>query len=219
MESLSVQWERLSLTEEEGSTYKSETLEQGSGHAIAAKFFTRRVLNMEAIARTFKFVWRTKRGFEVKDMGNHVVLFIFEDAVDAERVIMGEPWSYDKFLVSLQRLNKSVPVKELRFNMTRFWVQLHDCPIGDMNPRSACEIGKVIGEVQSGMKEWGTHDGSSFMRIRVLVDTSKPLCRGRKLCMEDGKAGWVRFRYERLPNLCYWCGLLTHCDKDCDLWV
>ena len=102
-------------------------------------------------------------------------------------------------------------MKELSCNMTRFWVQLHDLPIGDMNPRSACEIGKVIGEVQSGMKEWGTHDGSSFMRIRVLVDTSKPLCRGRKLCMEDGKVGWVRFRYERLPNLCYWCGLLTHC--------
>ena len=101
MESLSVQWERLSLTEEEGNMYKSETLEQGSDCAIAAKFFTRRALNMEAIARTFKSVWRTKKGFEVNDMGNHVVLFIFKDAVDAEQVIMGEPWSYDKFLVSL----------------------------------------------------------------------------------------------------------------------
>ena len=69
------------------------------------------------------------------------------------------------------------------------------------------------------MKEWGTQDGSSFMRIRVLVDTSQPLCRGRKICLEDGKVGWVRFKYERLPNLCYWCGLLTHSDKDCDLWV
>ncbi|XP_050242446.1 uncharacterized protein LOC126691441 [Quercus robur] len=157
---------------------------------------------MEAIARTFKSVWRTKRGFEVKDVGNRVVLFVFEDSVDAERIIMGESWSYDKFLVSLQRLDKSVSVKELRFNMTRFWVQLHDLSIGDMNSKSACKIGRVIGEVQSGMKEWDTYDGSSFMRIRVLVDTSKPLCRGRKLCMEDGKGsltekdqqfgGWMR---------------------------
>ena len=196
MESLSVQWERLSLTEEEGSTYKSETFEQGGSHVVAAKFYTRRVLNIEAIARTFKSVWRTKRGFEVKDVGNCVVLFVLEDSVDAERIIMGEPWSYDKFLVSLQRLDKSVPVKELRFNMTRFWVQLHDLSIGDMNSKSACKIGRVIGEVQSGMKEWDTYDGSSFMRIRVLVDTSKSLCRERKLCMEDGKVGWVRFRYE-----------------------
>ena len=59
------------------------------------------MLFRSVIARTFKSVWRTKKGFEVKDMGNHVVLFTFEDAVDAERDIMGEPWSYDKFLVSL----------------------------------------------------------------------------------------------------------------------
>ena len=87
--------------EEEGSTYKSETFKQGGGHVVVAKFFTRRVLNMEAIARTFKSLWQTKKDFEVKDVGNHVVLFVFEDSVDAERVIMGEPWSYDKFLVSL----------------------------------------------------------------------------------------------------------------------
>ena len=175
------------------SMYKSETFEQGGGHVVVAKFYTYRVLNMEVIARNFKSVWCTKRGFEVKDVGNRVVLFVFEDSVDAERIIMGEPWSYDKFLVLLQRLDKSVPVKELRFNMTRFWVQLHDLSIGDMNSKLACEIGRVIGEVQSGMKEWDTYDGSSFMRIRVPVDTSKPLCSGRKLCMEDGMVGWVRF--------------------------
>ena len=49
--------------EEEGSTYKSETFKQGGGHVVVAKFFTRRVLNMEAIARTFKSVWQTKKGF------------------------------------------------------------------------------------------------------------------------------------------------------------
>jgi len=98
-------------------------------------------------------------------------------------------------------------------------VQLHDLPLGDMNLCSACEIGKIIGEVQSRFKEWGSQDGSSYMRIRVRVDTSKPLCRGRKICLEDGKVSWVRFKYERLPNLSYWCGLFTHSDKDCDLWV
>ena len=34
-----------------------------------------------------------------------------------------------------------------------------------------------------------------------------------------------RIVYEQLniilvkPSLCYWCGCLTHDDKDCDLWV
>ena len=27
----------------------------------------------------------------------------------------------------------------------------------------------------------------------------------------------VDFKYEQLPNICYWCGCLTHHDKDCTL--
>ena len=29
----------------------------------------------------------------------------------------------------------------------------------------------------------------------------------------------MSFKYERLPNICYWCGRLTHDDRDCDLWI
>ena len=63
MENLARLWEKFSLSEEEGSLYKSEALEGGSRHVIATKFFTHRALNMEAIARTFKPLWRTKLGF------------------------------------------------------------------------------------------------------------------------------------------------------------
>ena len=57
------------------------------------------------------------------------------------------------------------------------------------------------------------------MRFQMRVDTLKPLCQGCKIFLEGGKVNWVQFKYERLPNLCYWCGLLTHSDKGCDLWV
>lgn len=57
------------------------------------------------------------------------------------------------------------------------------------------------------------------MRIQVWEDTSKPFYKGCKICLDDGKFSWVRFMYERLPNLCYRCRILTHNDTDCDLWV
>ena len=40
-----------------------------------------------------------------------------------------------------------------------------------------------------------------------------------KLLLEDGSVGRVSFKFERLRNICYWCGSLTHGDKDCDLWL
>uniref|UniRef100_A0A2N9IZ60 Reverse transcriptase domain-containing protein n=1 Tax=Fagus sylvatica TaxID=28930 RepID=A0A2N9IZ60_FAGSY len=57
------------------------------------------------------------------------------------------------------------------------------------------------------------------MRIRVVVDITKPLCRGRKIGLNKGSEGWFSFKHERLPNFCYWCGLLTHEEKDCNYWL
>ena len=37
--------------------------------------------------------------------------------------------------------------------------------------------------------------------------------------LDSGKELWVNFKYERLPNLCFWCGCLMHDDQDCHLWV
>ena len=52
-----------------------------------------------------------------------------------------------------------------------------------------------------------------------MVDISKLLCRGCVISLENSRKLWVSFKYERLPNLCYWCGCLTHANKDCDLWI
>ena len=87
-----------------------------------------------------------------------------------------------------------------------------------MNTTVAAGLCETVGTVINHPK-MPIEDGGGFMRVRVLVDVSQPLCRGRVICLEDGKELWVSFKYERLPNLCYWCGRLTHNDRDCELWL
>ena len=57
-------------------------------------------------------------------------------------------------------------------------------------------------------------EGGNFIRLRVTVNISLPLCRGRVITMENEGNNLVSFRYKRLPNLCYWCGRLNHNDKN-----
>ena len=46
---------------------------------------------------------------------------------------MGEPWSFDKNFVALKRFLRPALLKGLVFHNVRFWVQVHDLPLGSMN--------------------------------------------------------------------------------------
>ena len=141
-------------------------------------------------------------------MRDHILLFIFDNKSEVDRVINSEPWSFDKHMVLFQHYNGEVPNRSLLFNKACFWVQLHDIPVKFMNIKVAKKLCDVIGEVCEPLDEVDC-DGGGFMRIRVSIDVNQPLCRGRVVTREDGSQFWVPFKYERLPNLCYWCGCLT----------
>nr|POF26724.1 hypothetical protein CFP56_71387 [Quercus suber] len=104
MKALSGLQEKLSLTESEGKRFLMEDSEDEREFFLAARFYTNRVLSMEVIAKTLKLLWRTRKGFEVRDMGNHMVLFIFRDERDVKQILKGELWSFDKHLVALKRV-------------------------------------------------------------------------------------------------------------------
>ena len=118
----------------------------------------------------------------------------------------------------LQRFEADSDIEKLSFDLTHFWVQVHNIPVRFMNKKVAEGLCETVGQVCC-LPIAPTEDGGSFMRVRVLVNISQPLCRGRVIVFEDNREQWVSFKYERLPNLCYWCGCLTYSDKDCDLWI
>uniref|UniRef100_A0A7N2LGK0 Zinc knuckle CX2CX4HX4C domain-containing protein n=1 Tax=Quercus lobata TaxID=97700 RepID=A0A7N2LGK0_QUELO len=146
------------------------------------------------------------------------MLFTFEKKEEVERITSNSPWSFDKHLVVLQWYDKEVPLRALEFNKIPIWVQIHDVPIRFMNKTVAEKLCEVVGEVCKNIDE-GETDGGSFLRMKVTIDVSKPLCRGRRISLSQGEQSWVSFKYERLPNICYWCGCLNHVDRDWDLWI
>ena len=65
MENLSMMWRKFSLSESEGPNFVVQETVAAEEFYVAARFFIGHVLNMEAIARTFKLLWRTRKWFEV----------------------------------------------------------------------------------------------------------------------------------------------------------
>ena len=55
-------------------------------------------------------------------MGDHIVLFVFDNNSDVERIIQNQPWSFDKHLVVLQKFDEFSKFNELVFVKAWFWV-------------------------------------------------------------------------------------------------
>ena len=82
----------------------------------------------------------------------------------------------------------------------------------------AFKLGDTLGSViRTG--DLSDMRGGTFMRVRVSLNILDSICHGRRITLGQNSDGWVSFTYERLPNICYWCGRFTHDDKECSVWL
>ena len=138
--------------------------------------------------------------------------------MNVEKVLHGESWTYDRHLVALEQYNDQKLVNEISFCNTTFWVQVHDLPFSLLTRKVALSLEATLGTVIKHVDNSEMQRGN-FVLVRIMVDISKPLSRGWRVSWDEDKEGGVSYRYESLPNLCYWCGSLTYNDKDCVVWL
>ena len=77
---------------------------------------------MDVIAKTFNPPWRARDGFKMQSFEDHKFLFTFEKKEDVDRILDGEPWSFDKHLVVMSRYENESPLQDIRFKKTKIWV-------------------------------------------------------------------------------------------------
>ena len=113
-------------------------------------------------------------------MGDHKLLFIFDNKAEMEKVLQNEPSSYDKHIIVFQRYSRDTVLEDYRLTEMALWVQVHNIPLGYMDRVTAEEICSTVGKVvqTEGIRGSG---GDGFIRVRVIVDISQPLCRVLKL--------------------------------------
>ena len=122
-------------------------------------------------------------------------------------------WSYEKQLVLMQEFEGELATKEIILKWSPFWIQIFNLPLKSRTKEMGWAIGSKLGEVlEVDVLETGVQ-WAKCLWVRVWIDVIKRLVWGKKITIE-GQSRWVNSKYERLPNFCYKCGLLSHALKD-----
>ena len=133
------------------------------------------------MARVLRSVWKMTQNFEVSDLGDNKALLLFQNDDDVDKVLLLGPWSFDKYLLALYKLEAGEAVSKARFDKMSFWIQIHSIPIMYQTMEVGYSIGATFGTVEKvDVTEKGFCLGN-FKHIRVMIDISIPLCRGRKV--------------------------------------
>uniref|UniRef100_A0A803M810 CCHC-type domain-containing protein n=1 Tax=Chenopodium quinoa TaxID=63459 RepID=A0A803M810_CHEQI len=192
-EELSKRWEKLRITNDEEDVAvlektDSDVTENNIDLTLVGKVLSMRPYNFEAMQNTLK-----KR--------------------DREKILKGAPWIFDNNLVLLKEINGSEQPESIELKLCPFWIRLYNLPLDCRSNRDVKTIAEKVGYVMEIEDDWLGWDRSR--RARVLVDTTKPIRRVQKIRDKEGQDTFVQFKYERLPNLCFTCGILGHTEKDC----
>lgn len=93
----------------------------------------------------FKQIWRTYKDFHIRAVGNQVLLFNFELDTDADRVLLSEPWSFDRYLILFTRHIEGESNSSSLPGTINLWVQFHNLPFRLLIVEVAENIGATLG--------------------------------------------------------------------------
>uniref|UniRef100_A0A803P998 DUF4283 domain-containing protein n=1 Tax=Cannabis sativa TaxID=3483 RepID=A0A803P998_CANSA len=213
--------EILNLTNREAVVHDLEDDTGGvSQHSrtfcLVFRILSPRTIKLEWFEVAMRNAWITRGPLTFSEYGSGMFMVEFHYEGDMRRVLEGQPWHFDHCLVTCANpagLDTLLP-NQLRYSP--FWIQVHSIPFGQKSLKLAKLIGDEVGDFLEVDKITLFKVSELFLRVRVLIDISKPITRG---IMVDFKSihreKWLTFKYENLPNICFHCGLFDHTLTKC----
>lgn len=216
-ESLNEAWEswKKSLPEE-GVSIIDRSLVPPVNNALIFRFLARKSIGVKDLAMALNSIWKPSSPVNVYAIGDGIYLVGFENSVDCNKVLARQPWQLSNNLMVFKKAIGNEKIADLSLNEVPFWVQVHGLEIQLLTRYVGELLGNKIGRVIEVDCSANSIAWVRCLRVRVLLNVSRPLVRGTKIDF-NGNVSVVIFRYEKLSDFCYICGKLDHIEKDCVL--
>uniref|UniRef100_A0A803P9C3 DUF4283 domain-containing protein n=1 Tax=Cannabis sativa TaxID=3483 RepID=A0A803P9C3_CANSA len=210
----------LNFTDEEALVHEFDNISVRSDASPQSFCLVSRILspkNIKAywVAKAMKDAWIVRCPFSFSDYPSGMFLVRFCCEGDRRCVMEGQPWHFDRNLILFALPDEFDTAVPSQVNYVPLWVQVHLIPFG----KRSTDLDKFL-SVQLGDEVHTTSLYDTilpFIRIRVLVDVTKPLRCGMNIKFRSLlSVKWLKFMYEGIQNYCYYCGMLDHTFNRCE---
>lgn len=213
-------YSRLTIEdEEEGGIVVGNEEEQKATETfvLVGRFLTEKNINFQAMQNVLTSLWRPKEGMEVHDIGSYRFSFVFYHIMDLYKVLEGGLWSFEQSMLVYKQVKEVEGPHLVTLNEVDICVQVHDIPKGFISENILKSLGSYIGKYVKTNPNSFVGGWKQFVRIRVTLEIQKPLKKRMKIKREGGNWSWLNFKYERLGNFCFVCGILGHTERECNI--
>ncbi|KAM6582558.1 hypothetical protein CsatB_009560 [Cannabis sativa] len=188
---------------------------QETNQVLLGKIISRYKLGKAAIQGSLKLSWHSIKGWKWKEIEGGLIQFTFTNREDALNVLARRPWFVCGALIIIMPWPSWLTPAEVRFDKTPIWVDVESIPPFYWNLSNLKELASKaspVYELPNGIED---AVGLSTLRFRATIDLNTPIFSGFFLRRQRLKDLWIQYRYEKLPKLCFKCGLLTHDQSIC----
>ncbi|XP_019183734.1 PREDICTED: uncharacterized protein LOC109178651 [Ipomoea nil] len=182
---------------------------------VVGHFLTSKVVKVEYMSQVMASVWQPVKGVQISELQPNLFLFVFYHKTDMQGVLEEGPWSFENNTLVCRQVCDGVLPDDVVLNFVDMWVQLHDLPLGYTSDVILEQIGNFIGTFVKCDDRFTGAPWRTFYQIRVSILVARPIKRRMKLVKRDKITCWVTFKYERLHNFCFFCGLMGHSHRFC----
>ncbi|CAA0819702.1 Unknown protein, partial [Striga hermonthica] len=164
------------------------------------------------IKRAMSQIWKLNHPMEVKELCPNYFQFIFQNRDDMKKVANGTNWSFENQYIILKEWEASINSKHPEFQELNLWVQVQNIPLNWISTEVGLKIGQAFNKVKNVVIATTGNHGGKILKLLVTLNVNEPLPRMAKVRLGDQLVN-VGFTYEKLINLCHYCGKLGHLDR------